>query len=85
MNANFTPKIVKTELFGDFSRFKLIEFFTRFGTTCWMVEDAERMVSGKPEVILQEDSRELAVSKVLDIQGKENLDLHIFDLKKVDG
>lgn len=36
-----TTKILSSQLVGEFSRFKLDEFQTRFGTVEWIVTDAE--------------------------------------------
>jgi hypothetical protein len=65
-DKTFTPRVVSTEIFGDLSRFKLTELVTRFGTTTWMVDDAEVAgPDGLPETVIQEDSRKAAVAKAL--------------------
>lgn len=48
------PHTISTTLIGPFSRFKLVEFLTRFGEVEWMLEDAECPDElGMPSIVCQ--------------------------------
>ena len=61
--ATQNPRILSSILFGDFSRYKLVEFQTRFGDVEWQVSDAETVdeLTGMPAIIRQCDTREEAI------------------------
>lgn len=56
------PRTLSRRFFGEFSRYRLDAFQTRFGTVEWMVFDAEVTdpVTGGPACIRQANSMEEA-------------------------
>ena len=66
MNKVCEPKIINRELFGEFNRYRLTEFRSRFGETIWFVDDAEQIdKQGLPKNIRQTATREDAVAGLL--------------------
>jgi len=51
-------------IFGEFGRYALAAVHTRFDAVTWMVFDAEQEdeITGKPKIIRQESTPELAVN-----------------------
>lgn len=58
------PRTLSAKIFGPWHRYKLLECLTRFGTTVWMVEDAETIdkETGLPATIRIKDTREEAMA-----------------------
>lgn len=55
--------VVRTSLFGEFSRYKLVECIDRFGATWFHVEDGEVQDDfGLPSIIRQERIQAAAVA-----------------------
>jgi len=59
--------ILSSTFFGAFSRYRLDECRTRFGEISFLVADAERIdeVTGLPDIIRQEPTREAAMAGLL--------------------
>ncbi len=56
-NAATTPAILRSRCFGPYSRYRLDDFRTRFGTVEFIVTDAERPdETGRPSVIRQAET-----------------------------
>lgn len=59
-----TPKILNQTLFGEASRFALVEFLTRFGTIEYFVKDAQVCnEQGYSMVVFQSSSKEQALAR----------------------
>ena len=57
---------ISDEYFGDFHRFRLQTFRTRFATVTYFVHDAERLDEyDMPKVVAQSDSRDEAIKMAL--------------------
>lgn len=64
-NSSFSYTI-RDEFFGDFNRFRLQTFRTRFATVTYFVHDAEQMDEyDMPKVVAQSDNREAAIAQAL--------------------
>jgi hypothetical protein len=64
-----TPAILRSRCFGPFSRYRLDDFRTRFGTVEYIVTDAERPdETGRPSVIRQAATETEAVSGLLGVR-----------------
>jgi hypothetical protein len=66
-NPNLAGQLAsKKVLFGGYSRFAIAPVHTRFDAVEWFVWDAERIdpVTGGPDVIAQEATKEQAMEKV---------------------
>lgn len=61
---NTMPAILSSKTFGEFNRYRLDTFRTRFGTLGYFVADAERIdpATGRPAIIRQSDTAEAAVA-----------------------
>ena len=64
MASATSARTLSTSLFGEYSRYKLVEFQSRWDWTEWMVEDAMTLCpqTGLPAIIRQAATREEAVA-----------------------
>ena len=69
METNSTTAILRSRYFGPFSRYRLDDFRTRFGTVEFIVTDAERPDDDeRPSVVRQAATEREAVEGLLGVR-----------------